>query len=223
MQFTRITLAVAVALVPTLATAHFPFLHVESDSSTRTLHAYFGHGVEPTPTRYFARLEGAEVWRLTPGGKPTPLSLTPADASLASGPIPDEPAAFLFIKDQGVATYNGPNLLTNYAKAFSGPEAWPVDSSKLLRLDITPVRRGNELQLTVRWNGVPLADADVVVDHGKEKQEGKADAEGRFSAKLTGSGVYAIRTWRVDATPGVRDGVKYESVRHYSTLTLDVK
>ena len=76
---------------------------------------------------------------------------------------------------------------------------------------------------TASATALVCAAAFVVVELGKEKQEGKTDAEGRFAAKLAGPGVYAARAWRIDETPGERDGKKYEDVRYYSTLILDVE
>src|SRR5690606_15139157 len=109
----------------------------------------------------------------------------------------------------------------NYAKALSGPDAWAIDTAKQLRLDITPMRTGNTLTLTVRWEGKPAAGVDVVVEHGDKKQEGKTDAQGRFTAEMEGAGVHTVRAWRIDKTPGKRDGKAYDDVRYYSTLTLD--
>ena len=63
----------------------------------------------------------------------------------------------------------------------------------------------------------------MVVERGKEKQEGKTDAGGRFTAKIGGPGVYTARAWRIDQTPGERGGKKYDDVRFYSTLTLDIE
>lgn len=220
----RISCFVACLLaVPGLALAHFPYIHLDGEGERRALHAYFGHGVEPTDAKYFSRLEGAKVSRVTSDGKIEPLLLSPTKGSLVSKPVDAQPAAYLFEKDQGVISRNGDYLLTNYAKTLSGPEAWSLDTAKQLRLDMTPERDGETVTFTVRWNGRPAANIDVVVELGQEKQEGVTDAQGRFTAKLNKPGIYTVRAWRIDKTPGERNGKVFDDVRYYSTLTLDVE
>lgn len=216
------TFAAALLVAPAAASAHFPYIHLEGAGAKRALHAYFGHGVEKTDAKYVPRLEGAKVRRLSTDGELTPVSLAQAEGSLVSEVVKEGPAVYLFEKDQGVVSRNGDYLLTNYSKSFTGPEAWGTDSSKHLRLDVTPERNGDRLTFLVRWDGNPLADTDVAVELGKETQTGKTDSDGRFTAKLARPGIYCVRAWRIEETPGDRDGKKYDDVRYYTTLTLDV-
>lgn len=215
-------IAAVCLLAPNLAAAHFPYLHLERKDDQKALHAYFGHGVEPTDAKYFTYLEGAKVWRVDADDTSEPLSLAPQTGSLATGPVKNGRAAYVFLKDQGVRERNGVYLLTNYAKTFSENDAWSIDTSKQLKLDVNPKREGETLILTVRWNGQPLTNTDVAVEFGDEHQTGKTETDGRFRAKISGSGTYTARAWRVLQTPGERDGKKYDTDRHYSTVTLDL-
>ena len=58
---------------------------------------------------------------------------------------------------------------------------------------------------------------------GTDFEEGKTDEKGRFTCKVTGTDLYSIRAKHVEAKAGEKDGKKYDGVRHYATLTLDIK
>lgn len=208
---------------PTIAAAHFPYLNVADVDGQATLSAHFGHGAEPTQEKHFPRLVGAKVWKLQRGERPESIQLKRGSDSLVAMISPSGPAVYGFEKNQGVVEYNGIYLLTNYSKAFTGQGAWAIDTSKHLKLDIAPELKGDQLGLTVRWNGKPLADAYIVVEQGDQKHEAKTDRAGRFEVPFAADMPATVRTWRIEETPGTQDGKQYDSVRYYSTMILSAK
>lgn len=213
---------VLVVCLPAASFAHFPFLRVERDGGHAALHAYFGHGPEPTDEKYYSRLQEAKVWRLEDNGKPEPLSLRPGKDSLVADLPSTKAAVFGFEKNYGVTTRHGNYLSTNYSKTYSGADAWPIETAKLLRLDIAADRQDDKLVFTVRWNGKPFAGTDVIVNRGDAEYEGQTDAKGRFAVPLSGSGTYTARATRTDETPGEHEGKKYDGLRYTSTLLIEI-
>jgi len=50
----------------------------------------------------------------------------------------------------------------------------------------------------------------------------QTDEHGRLTFATGKSGLYALRARRIERQAGERDGKKYGSIRHYSTLALPV-
>lgn len=221
-----LTLAASAGLAvwSTAAFAHFPFLHLKTEGGTPELHVYFAESAEPDDPSLLDRLAGADVWEVRGDGTTEPLTVKKGESSLETPVAKAGPAAFALQKDYGVLSRNGESFsLVYYAKTFAGPEAWEISPGERSRLDLVPRRDGEQLTLTVLWNGKPLADAEVTVQGGVDFEEGKTDAEGRFTCKTTGRELYSIRAKHVEAAAGEKDGKKFDATRHYATLTLDLK
>lgn len=217
-------LAVAVSF-PANALAHFPFLHLKSqDEGPTALHVYFAETAEPDDPALLDRLGGAEAWRIEANGESQPLALKKGENSLMVPVSGSGPAAYVLRKDYGVLARGGqlPFRLMYYAKTHSGRDAWEIDTADRLRLDIVPSRKGDELTLTILWNGKPLPEAEVIVQGGIESIEGKTDAEGRFTCRPSDPDLFSIRAKHVEAGSGEREGERYDETRHYATLTLDL-
>jgi hypothetical protein len=216
--------AACVAALPAAASAHFPFLVVKRDGGTEHLHVYFSDSAEPDDPDLLDRLSGADVWRVRGDGSDEPLTLSKGSDSLTTDVPAAGPAAYGFHKDYGLLSRGGETFsLVYYAKAFNGPEAWAIRPGKRNRLDVVPKRDGGRLTLTVLWDGEPLPDAEVVVQGDGDPEKGTTDGEGRFTCKAAGQGLTSIRVKHVEAKSGERNGKKFDAVRHYSTLTLDLK
>ncbi|MCA9041969.1 MAG: DUF4198 domain-containing protein, partial [Planctomycetaceae bacterium] len=117
-------------------------------------------------------------------------------------------------------------VLQYFAKTYHNakPAEWSqIDSSTALKLDITPqLLDDQQVQLLVKWEGKPLANAELKVedDQGDVELEGKTDAEGKFSFKAPADHIYSIRAKHVESKAGESDGKKYSEIRYYSTLAL---
>ncbi len=139
------------------------------------------------------------------------------------------PASLEAICDYGVYSRGPVGVVLNYyAKHLTGD--WAKHGDKLARaerlaLDIVPSVDGDQLGLTVLYNGKPLADEElVVIDPAGDSHDLKTDSQGRATFKTAAAGRYAIRTGHIEADrSGTRDGKKYAQTWHYCTLTLDVR
>lgn len=224
-MFLRVIPALAMLLLaPVAAHSHFPFVHLKGENGQSVLHVYFAETAEPDDPALLDRLLDSKAWHLEAGGSPMPLSLTKGTDSLVAETSNSDSAVYGLTKDYGVISRGESTFrLAYYAKTFSGREAWPVNASKHLALDIVPQRQGDKLILTVLWHGKPLPNAEVVVEGGIESLEGKTDAEGKFACALPDPELYSIRAKHVVEKSGDVDGKHFDSTRHYSTLTLDLQ
>jgi len=121
-----------------------------------------------------------------------------------------------------------PFLLLYHPKAYVGlPLSGPpskefLERCERLPLEIEPVPEARKLTLRVLWQGKPLEGAEVVVLglEGKES-EGKTDKDGLFALEKMPSGrLVGIRARHEEKKQGELEGKKYQSIRHYATLTV---
>jgi uncharacterized GH25 family protein len=214
----------ALMFVPSMALAHFPFLHLKAEGERPVLHVYFAESAEPDDPALLDRLTDSQAWRLSETGELTPLELTKGDDSLTVESVGKGPAAYLLTKDFGVISRGDSTFrLMYYAKTYSDPEAWKFASAKHSQLDVTPSKQGDQLVLTVTWNGKPVRDAEIVVQGGIEHLEGKSDAKGQFVCPVLDPDLYSIRARHVVEGAGTVGDKAFQATRHYATLTLDLK
>jgi hypothetical protein len=200
------------------AFAHFPFLEWKPADDAGTLHVYFSELAEPDNPALLTKLVDSKVSQQTPGSEPKELAIQLQNDALTASPKTDGPTAFLLTKDYGTLERNGESYhLQYYAKTYSDPAAWKVETSKSLPLDLIPERKGNELTLTVLWKQKPVADAELVIQSGTEFLEAKSNAAGKLVYKIEEPGLYSIRVKHVEKD------AEGKASRHYSTLTLDLK
>ncbi|QDU11456.1 kelch repeat-containing protein [Gimesia aquarii] len=225
------TVACLLALfVSNQAQAHFLWLlpQAEGKNNAAKVQLYFGEAAEPDDPDLLKRLTKIKVWEKSPNGKLQPYSLTEGDDSLFVTPNPKGAgkAAYGLDHTYGVISRGDSQfLLKYYAKAFpqKSQGVWnKISCSKELPLEIVPVLKGEEVTLQVNWNGKPLADAELKIIGPKTSSESvtaTTNAEGQFQTKLS-NGIYSIRAKHTEQKKGEHNGDKYDSVRHYSTLTL---
>jgi N-acetylneuraminic acid mutarotase len=119
-----------------------------------------------------------------------------------------------------------PFLLQYYAKTGPalGQSQWDsIPTAKHLPLDVTPQQAADKVQLTVRWQGEPVAGAEVKVAGGVlEDFTAETNKQGQVEFPASQAGLYSIRARHIENTSGELEGKKYQSIKHYSTLALQV-
>ena len=213
------------------ANAHFVWLVFEPAERPTSVKLYFGETAAPDDPDLLDRVATATAV-VVPGrrGEPKTLAFEKRyDALVADFPANARPAPVVLRQTYGVVSRgDGPFLLKYYAKAYPSalPGTWDtVADSDLLPLEIVPKLDGSSMIFEVLWKGRPASGATVTV-HGPELDaalEGMTDERGLFRAALPGAGLYSVRARRIEMTAGERGGKKYDSIRHYSTLSLNVR
>ena len=120
----------------------------------------------------------------------------------------------------------GTALLTYWAKhvhAASAAQFNAAGPSNDLKLDIVPQVDGDELVLTVNWDGKPLPGAEVTIAvNDAEAVQKKTDDDGRVTLKPQGTGLVGVLANRKDDSATGKLGEKsYNQALHYSSLTLE--
>lgn len=226
-----ILFAVVVACCGQQASAHFVWVETKAaPDGTTQARIYFSEALEPGAARLVGRLKPTEAWACGDKGPATPLTLQSwtDEANETGALVANLQAAHSVVAKcrYGVFEREGQALLLNYYARHlpSGVDvASGANCSVALPLDIVPASHDDICDLTVRWEGKPLADADLtVVGPDQESQELKTDAEGKASLKNVKPGRYAVRTRHVEADKsGKYEDKKYGQTWHVATLTFD--
>jgi hypothetical protein len=119
----------------------------------------------------------------------------------------------------------GTALLTYWAKhvrASSREQFNSAGASTALKLDIVPRVEGEELELTVLWDGKPLGGAKVTVTVADgESVEKTVDDDGRATLRPEGRGIVGVLANRTTDESGKLGDKSYSQAMHYSSLTFD--
>ncbi|MEZ6120362.1 MAG: hypothetical protein R3C28_27835, partial [Pirellulaceae bacterium] len=87
--------------------------------------------------------------------------------------------------------------------------------------DMTLQQSGNTLTLHVRWQGKPLADANVVYQHGDDQAELSTDENGSLQIASPANQLLVFRVHHTASrAAGEFNGQPYQEERHYCTATV---
>jgi hypothetical protein len=210
------------------ASAHFPWLLTEPAGIPDKVKVFFSEAAEPDDPELLDRLLKADVWVLGGRrGEPQSLSLKKGEDALeADLTTTEQPSAVILRHAYGVVARGGePFLLKYYGKTYTSPlpGTWrSIKDSVRLALEITPKIDDSATQLRVTWRGEPAVASTVTVTGPgiPSKWEGTTDESRTWRCELPQAGLYSIRARHVETTEGQHEGKTYQSVRHYSTLSL---
>lgn len=215
------------------AAAHFIWLVPAVDKagqSGETLEIHFGESAAPDDPDLLDLLAPLQLWAIGEAGQAEPLKPSRSGDSLALKLPPDaNQKLFVAAQDFGVRDKgNTAYRLMYYAKAgpaLHSPLWQQIDARSKLALDMTPQAVGNQVELTVTFNGSPAAGAAVKIlgpdDSDGEDFEGMTDANGQYTFSLTEPGCYSIRARHIEAVAGQVGDAQYDETRHYVTLALN--
>lgn len=220
-------LAAAVfAIAPQLASAHFLWIVAGGQSPDGKVHVYFSESATPDDPDLLERVAAAKLQQVSPGQSAV-LPLKQGDDSLVATPANSGANAFALSHRYGVITRGGETfLLVYHAKCYAEdrPQTWiAAGHAAALPLEITPRLDGGRVVLTVLWNNKPLEKAAVTIDaEGMDSLEAVTDERGEYSAELPLGRKFSIRVKHAENQAGELDGKAYASIRHYSTLALQL-
>lgn len=215
------------------AQAHFVWVQVlpAKDNTPATVQLSFGETPAPGEAHLVNKVQQTKVYPLAgkdAEAKPLELAVVKQD-DVASwqGPVALKDLVGLeAVCDYGVlAKGDAPFWLNYYAKHLTA--GWQQQKSsprgKHLALEIVPAKTVAGLDLLVLWQGKPLPNAKVTIQKPDNRStELKTNEQGIAEFRESITGMLAILASHSEPTAGERDGKKYESIKHYSTLTIPV-
>jgi hypothetical protein len=227
----RFSVLTLLSLCAREAAAHFIWAVVEPGSAGQPVaRLYFSEGPYADEARLLEKIAGAKVSLRSARGEAQPLELKAESVdglgSLAAPVDESGPFALEVFCDYGPLTRGDARFLLQYyakhLRADAAADLNAVARAEALPLDIVPRRTDAGVEVTVLWQGQPAANAEVQFQPAKGSNiDAKTDAEGKAVFPVADPGLYAFRAKFVEeGRAGERDGVKYDSARHYATLTL---
>ncbi len=217
-------IVVLVLAPPATSQAHFLWLGTSQHADKGKVRVVFGETADSGDAKLLDRVAKAEVWTIESRGEPKVVMLRNSGETL-EGDL-SQPATLILRHTFGVTRRGNESfLLKYYAKTypFSLPGTWrAVKDNERLPLEIVPSLDATGIRLSVTWQGKPQAGVQVIVQGPgiDEKLEGVTDEHGNFRCKLPQAGTYSIRARHEDKVEGRLGEQDFQSVRHYSTLTL---
>lgn len=218
---TRIVLsALAGAVIAFGAQAHMVYV-VPADGGPAVT-VVFSDSLAPDEKVKMAKLAGLKLVARA-DGKDTPVAVTQGDHSFAAKLPAGAKVAY------GSATYgllsksDKPTLLVYHPKAvLAGADPKSLVIGEAAALEVVPVTEAGMTRFRLLAKGKPVAAAEGGVtrpDGTKEKVT--TDADG-YTAAFAQAGRFAAYFKFNEAKAGEHDGKKYDEVRHYATLVVDV-
>jgi N-acetylneuraminic acid mutarotase/uncharacterized GH25 family protein len=205
------------------AQAHFVFVLPSKDATTAEVVMSDELAVDDAID--VAKLAGGKLFVRDSGGKDTPVEHRQEKHSLTAKLPGSGPRVVFGSVNYGVKQKGDekPYLLAYHPKAILGDV--PAEKSAIgekLPAEILPIREGNKVrfQLVAAGKVVTETEINVLMPDGS-KAKMKSDKNGRTEA-LEGAGRYGAWARQFEPKSGELGGKKYDEVRNYATLVVDV-
>lgn len=217
--------AVVGLLAVAVSQAHFAYLVPAEDGSAVKL--VFSDTLDPDTKVNVEKVGGTKLTVRDAAGKETPATLKKGDGFYEVAVPGTGPRVVYGVTDYGVLQKGDakPFLLAYYPKAvIGGPADKPVGGP--LKAEILADGGAGKVRFRVLQAGKPVNGSEVsVLVPGSDKPTRKAvktDAQG-YTETFGASGRYGVNARITEATSGEAAGKKYEEIRHYATLVVDIK
>jgi uncharacterized GH25 family protein len=206
-------------LAAAVARGHFPFVVPEPGGTSAKV--IFSDDLNPDTAVAIEKIAETKLVVRDAGGKELPVELKKGDgfylATLpGSGDRVVSGTTEYGVMQKGDAK---PFRLVYHPRALIGNSK--VAAAAAEKLVIVPEATGGKVRFRVVTEGKPLADAEVTVIVGGKKNPAKTDKDGLTPA-FEATGRVGVVTRLSEAKGGEYAGKKYEEVRHYATLVMDV-
>jgi len=213
--------AATLLLAGAVAQAHFPFIVPEADGSA--VKVVFSDDLTPDTNVNVEKLAGTKLFVRDAGGKDAPLDWKKGDGFYQVAVPGTGPRVVYGVTEYGVLQKGDakPFRLTYYPKALvGGPAKAAVGGA--LKVEVLAAGDAGKTRFQVVHDGKPVAGAEVtVLPPGGSKKAVKTDADG-FTPAFEAAGRYGVFARVTEAKGGEHAGKKYDEVRHYATLVLDI-
>lgn len=221
------TLALVACLAVTAASsAHFAYLIPTVDGSG--VHVVFSDSLEADAKVPIAQIADTKLFRVEADGKRTPLKVSKVSHALAAEVRTGGNVVIGGVTNYGFHqskhTQNKAVCLRYYPKAVFGDVEGAARLGDAVPLEIIPIVKEGKLRFQALLKGKPLAGAKFsVLEPGATKtQKSAASDEGQTTA-FDKAGRYGVNVSHFEPSAGELDGKKYEEIRHYATLVVELK
>jgi uncharacterized GH25 family protein len=221
---TRYLLAAAAAVLAAAgASAHFVFVVPAADGAAAAV--VFSDSLDPDDGVEIGKIAGLKLTVRDAAGKDAPLAHTTGKDALnvalpGAGPRVVFGGIVYGVSQRGDAK---PFLLTYHPKAVvggAGEAAATLGAAS--PAELVPVAAGGKVRFKLLAAGKPVADAEVnLLKPDGSKAKVKTDGQGLTPA-VDGVGRYGAWARVAAAEAGEHGGKKYDEVRRYATLVVDV-
>ncbi len=207
--------------------AHYIWLKTIDSGGQPKAYLSFGEVAAEEDFEVPAPLDQARlIYRTNADGQPQELKSEAVDTAERIGLVADLPNGKPCVVETccEYGLYHD-SLLVYYAKHVhtnSPADLATAGPSKQLKLDVVPRVAGGDVELTVLWDGKPLAGSEVslVFDDG-EQMSRTTDGRGVVTWQPAETGLAnVIARHEDDAAKGQIDGESYEGAAHFTTLTF---
>jgi len=203
--------------------AHFVFLITSEDQSS--LKVVLSDGLDVDDGIDAAKIAGTKLFLRGPDGKDSPLT-TKASAHHLDVALPGKGPRLVFgTTDYGVLQKGDakPFQLKYHSKTIIG-ECTKANTKvgEALPVEIIPTLDGGKVRFQFLAKGKPVADVEMnMLLPADKKEKVKTDKEG-FTQWFDAKGRYGAWSRHSETVSGETGGKKFEEIRHYATLVVDV-
>jgi len=226
-----VSVVAIIALAPSAAAQYLWISVDQQNADQRVANIYFEEAPAPGDGHYLDHFLGtSDVWlRTLRNPNPEPIRADEVKRGGNRWMRTEMPAADEYSIDAygqfGVYQYGKKHVLLHYyarhLRVASHDAMHELGRAEQMDLDLVPHDSGDRLELTLRWNGEPVADRMVFIRGPKGFRKNIAtDDRGTVVITPQVSGRYRFRSSVEFETPGREDGQAYQSVRHNVTLLM---
>lgn len=207
------------------ALGHFFWL-VPQDESGSTVRLYFSEGPHSDNPKLLQKLAGLKLqaFRGDKESQSESLSFTEDQKNLSASS--KSATAWRLHHTYGVHGTDKKNLLIYTALSVTCERIGMEDKDSVHMetegFVVRPTFDGQKLEISLLKNGQPEKGFDIELYSDEDHRTLKTDDSGTATADTVTPGVYAVRCLETDETPGQLDGVSYEAVKHYTTVSFIV-
>jgi len=222
-MFRRFSALLLAALIAGMAQAHFVFVLPSKDATTAEI--VMSDDLEVDEAIDGKKLAGSKFFVRGADGKDTAVETEQDKHSLKAKLPGSGPCVVFGTANWGVMQKGDskPYLLAYHPKAILGnvPDA-KTAVGEMLPAELFAIRDGGKVSFKLVAGGKPVPEAEInVMKPDNTRAKLKSNKDGMTEA-VEGKGRFGAWAKHVEAKSGELGGKKYEEVRNYATLVIDI-
>ena len=215
-----------------VASAHYLWVTVDRKTGEHgTTNIYFEEGLAAGDGQFLDPfVKEGKTWirtvkHLEPQLLPTKEATAPNKRWLSAPLTQTAPRSIDSYGKFGVYTYGKTEVLLHYYARVIDVETHDdlheLRAAEQMKLDIVPHDHGDELELTVFWQGKPAANRPVFIRGPQNlRQNLNTDEDGELHLRIEAPGQYMFRTNVEEDKQGTDGDRPYDLIRHNGTLVI---